>query len=1176
MNNPVLILYLEDNPRDAELVRDKLQQIGMGCELRVAIDRAEYEAALDQTHFDLILSDYSLPGYDGMSALALARVKQADVPFILISGTLGEEQAVDCVLRGATDFVLKQRLNRLVLAVVRALAEAEEHQKHREVEEALRESEVKFRLLAENIQDVFWISTPTADRLIYVSPAFERIWGRPCADLYQPSQSFVDAIHPEDKDRVIGALQQHTQGNWNIEYRIIRPNGEVRWILDRGYPVRNEHGDLIQMCGIATDITERKKAEEELRENEERFKAIANYTVDWENWFGTDGQLLWVNPAVERITGYSLTECFAMPAFPLPLFAGEDRLEASELFQKAVHGGYGDDVEFRFVHKDGSKWWGSISWQPIFDSNGKALGYRSSIRDITKRKWTEEELKKSKALINAVVENVPHMIFLKEATDLRFVIFNRAGEELLGYDRKALLGKNNLDLFPPEQAAHFMASDHEVLDGETGMLDIPEELILTAKKGQRLLHTRKICIRGEDGTTKFLLGISEDITERKKAEDKIEGLSRFPEENPAPVLRVTAQGVLEYANPAADILLPVMGAEVGGAVNAEWQAHIGEAIAKAHPVNIEFQSGNRTFSATLAPIVDHGYVNLYIRDITERKKAEEEIKRNYEIQAAMNALLKLSIEINNEKEFLDTALNLLLSLKWLAFESKGSIFLADESKKTLHLQVHRGFSGELLAACSTVPFGRCLCGKAAAERTIQFADCIDGQHVIHVEGMLPHGHYCVPILSGDNVLGVINLYVKEGHIRDLKETEFLMAVANVFATVIERKRAEAEREKMEGQLGQLRKMEAIGQLAGGVAHDFNNMLAVINGYSEMMLMELPKSDTNYSRIQEICNAGHRSADLTRQLLAFARRQTIELKVLDMNDTVTGMLKMLQRLIGENIKLTWNPVANLWKVKMDPSQLDQILANLLVNARDAISSAGKVVIETGKADLDQAFCAMHPGSVPGKYVVLEVSDNGCGMSKETVERIFEPFFTTKKVGEGTGLGLATVFGIVKQNNGFINVYSEPGKGTTFKIYLPRHESENGEKDEMPETPEMLTGTETVLLVEDENAFLIFAKIQLERLGYAVLDASSPVNAIKLAGEYKGEIHLLITDVVMPEMSGRDLKEEISSMRPGIKTLFMSGYTKDIIARKGVLDEGIHFLQKPFTVQALSVKLREALA
>ena len=404
----------------------------------------------------------------------------------------------------------------------------------------------------------------------------------------------------------------------------------------------------------------------------------------------------------------------------------------------------------------------------------------------------------------------------------------------------------------------------------------------------------------------------------------------------------------------------------------------------------------------------------------------------------------------------------------------------------------------------------------------------------------------------------------------------LIKYIGVTLEITERKLEEKEKEKLEAQLSQSRKMEAIGQLAGGIAHDFNNMLSIITGYSQMALKCLEPSDPNYAYFKAILDAGHHSADLTRQLLAFASKQIVAPKVLDLNDTIASMLKMLQRLIGENIQLTWKPAANLWKIKMDPSQIDQILANLLVNARDAISDVGKVTIVTANTEVGESFCKAYPDSIQGKYVVLSVSDNGCGMEKKTLEHIFEPFFTTKEFGKGTGLGLATVFGIVKQNNGFINASSEPGKGTTFKIYLPRHVSENAGSDGNAKVQEILMGTETVLLVEDEESMCRIVKVQLEGLGYTVLSACIPPEAIMLAEEYKGDIHLLLIDVVMPEMSGRDLRDRIISMRPDIKCLFMSGYTIDIIAGNGVLHEGIHFIQKPFSAEVLSAKLRKALA
>jgi CheY-like chemotaxis protein len=313
--------------------------------------------------------------------------------------------------------------------------------------------------------------------------------------------------------------------------------------------------------------------------------------------------------------------------------------------------------------------------------------------------------------------------------------------------------------------------------------------------------------------------------------------------------------------------------------------------------------------------------------------------------------------------------------------------------------------------------------------------------------------------------------------------------------------------------------------------------------------------------------------VVRQLLAFARKQPVAPKVLNLNDTIEDTLKMLRRLIGEDIDLLWKPASDLWLVKMDLSQIEQLLANLMINARDAIKDVGKVTIET--ANLDQAYCKTHSDFSHGGDVLLTVSDDGCGMDKEILTNIFEPFFTTKEIGKGTGLGLATVYGIVRQNKGFINVDSEPGKGSTFRIYLPRHQAtaENTNITALP--AEDLTGVETVLLVEDEQAILKLGKILLERLGYTVLTANTPDEAIRLAGDYAGEIHLLMTDVIMPEMNGRDLARQVTALCPKIKTLFMSGYTAGVIAHHGVFDEGVHFIQKPFSIKDLAVQVRKVL-
>lgn len=389
------------------------------------------------------------------------------------------------------------------------------------------------------------------------------------------------------------------------------------------------------------------------------------------------------------------------------------------------------------------------------------------------------------------------------------------------------------------------------------------------------------------------------------------------------------------------------------------------------------------------------------------------------------------------------------------------------------------------------------------------------------------------------------------------------------------KRDLTERLRLEDQFRQAQKMESVGRLAGGVAHDYNNMLNVILGSAELAMNKLHQDNPIRSYIRAIIDAGNRSAAITRQLLAFARKQTVSPKILDLNEAVEGMLKMVRRLIGEDIELIWIPETKAWNVKIDPSQIDQILVNLCVNARDAICDVGKVIIETENVTFDENYCAVHAGFIPGSFVLLSVSDNGRGMDRKVLDHIFEPFFTTKTAGQGSGLGLATTYGIVKQNKGFINAYSEPEKGTTIKVYLPRHEgiAEIDDSESSSEPP--LSRGETILLAEDEDVTMEVAQAMLESLDYKVLAAASPNEAIDLAKQHDGHIDLLITDVVMPRMNGHELSAQIKQFRPDINVLFMSGYTANVIAHQGVLEEGIHFIQKPFSLFDLAAKTRMAI-
>ena len=439
------------------------------------------------------------------------------------------------------------------------------------------------------------------------------------------------------------------------------------------------------------------------------------------------------------------------------------------------------------------------------------------------------------------------------------------------------------------------------------------------------------------------------------------------------------------------------------------------------------------------------------------------------------------------------------------------------------------------------------------------------------------------ILQGERIDFQTSHRTKDGEIRDVLVTAQAITLSGrsvlhtIFQDITDKTKAERELAQSTEQLRQSQKIEAVGRLAGGVAHDFNNLLTVITGYCELMMTKIGEGNPLWQDLQEISKSADRAAALTRQLLAFSRRQILQPKVLEIDTLVPEMDKMLRRLIGEDIDLVTNLGAGAGKVKVDPGQIEQVIVNLVINSRDAMPGGGTITIETATVELDEAYVRVHGGAWPGPHVMLAVSDTGCGMPPEILSKAFDPFFTTKEKGKGTGLGLSTVFGIVKQSGGCLYVYSEPGRGTAMKIYLPRVTGKTAPKDERPDA-EMaghLHGSETILLVEDEETLRKLASAILEGYGYTVLSAGNGEEALRVVGNSPGIPHLLVTDVIMPKMGGRELSDRIKAIHPGTRVLFMSGYTDNAIVHHGVLEPGVSYLQKPFTPKGLARKVREVL-
>jgi len=640
-------------------------------------------------------------------------------------------------------------------------------------------------------------------------------------------------------------------------------------------------------------------------------------------------------------------------------------------------------------------------------------------------------------------------------------------------------------------------------------------------------------------------GIIMDITERKRAEETLsryELLARhsrdivlFVRREDSRVLDANAAALRTYGY-SRDELLSLSIRELRA---ADTRNLTEEQMVIADARGLQFETVHRRKDGSTFPVeVSSGGATIggvrmlmsVVRDITERKRAESALRESEEqLESMFNSS-------TNGLSFTEAASGKILKVNdtWVRITG---ISRSDAIRKTpleLDMWTH---NHEREACLATL--GR--------------------------DGRLRDFEATLTIRGGQRYL------VLNADFVDLRHRRYLLWELR---DITSRKVADAERAKLADELQQAQKMESVGRLAGGVAHDFNNMLGVILGHAELALEKVDSTGPLHNDVINIQAAAQRSADLTRQLLAFARKQTVAPKALNLNDTVAGMLKMARRLIGEDIRLEWRPGENLWPVHVDPTQIDQILANLCVNARDAIANVGKITIETGNKVMDAELAAT-VGAIPGEYVWFAVGDDGCGMDPATLSHAFEPFFTTKEVGKGTGLGLATVYGIVKQNKGFVDAHSELGKGTAFTIYLPRHVGKAVPVRLDGATGTVAPGRETILLVEDEAPLLEITQRMLERRGYKVLTASSPGQAIQLAREHAGTIDLLITDVVMPEMNGRDLAKNILSLYPQTKRLFMSGYTADVIAHQGVLDKGVFFIQKPFSAQDLAATVRKVL-
>jgi two-component system cell cycle sensor histidine kinase/response regulator CckA len=946
MKRTLRVLNVEDSERDVALLRLHLSRAGYELIFGQVETSSAMKVALETREWDVVLSDYSMPTFNALAALKLLKEMKVDLPFIIISGTIGEEVAVAAMRAGAHDYLMKDNLLRLAPTIERELQEAKNRRARQGAEEALRES-VRTKEESLALLDTLLSTAPVGFAFHNRDLVYERINESLAAinglTVEQHLGHTLREVLPEMAAVVEPLLQRVLEwGKPVIDLELSGPRsaelGQQRYLLTSFYPVRMQGGETLGIGVLVSDITERKLAEQALRESEERYRLL-------------------------------------------------------------------------------------------FESN-------------------------------------PHPMWVYDVVTLAFLAVNEAAIQHYGYSREEFLSMTIKEIRPQE--------------------DVPA-----------LLENVSLVSGGMDKA---------GIWKHRKKDGRI--------------------------------------------------------------IDVEITSHGLAFAGKRAELV-------LVNDVTEGRRIEA-MRLRRAAQVALRAEINTALAESDSslRSILERFAEALVQHLEVAF---ARIWTLNRDENMLELQASAGQYTHIDGPHARVPVGTFKIGLIAQQRQPHITNDVQNDPLVsdkewaRREEMIAFAGY--PLIVEDRLVGVMAMFARQMLPEDTLDS--LAFVADLISQGIERKRAEEALHQSEERLRQSQKLEAIGLLAGGIAHDFNNLLTAINGYSDLTLRRLPADDPLRRNVEEIKKAGDRAASLTRQLLAFSRKQVLQPKVIDLNSVISELERMLGRLIGEDIELRAMLEPQLGHVKADPGQVEQVIMNLVINARDAMPQGGKLTIETENVSLGEEYAGEHIAVIPGRYVKLAVTDTGKGMDEEIRKRIFEPFFTTKELGKGTGLGLSTVYGIVKQSGGNIWVYSEVGRGTTFKIYLPRVDETTAGYKRSAVLQSALQGTETILLAEDEEIVRKLASQVLGMQGYQVLEAANGRAAVSICERHSGPIDLLLTDVIMPEMSGRDVADRLTQLRPEMKVLYMSGYTDNAIVHQGVLNEGANFIQKPFSPGALGQMVRQVL-
>jgi len=1314
------MLILEDDVRGAKLAAKVLEGSGVRLQFEVTDSAEVFRANLEKSEYDVILADFNLRNWTALDALEILKQSGKDIPLIVVTGSLGDESAVECIKQGAADFVLKNRPARLPAAVQRALEDKRLRTEMKRAEDALILEKYLLHTLADNVPDMIYFKD-RASRFTRINKALAKMFG-----LSDPAQ----AVGKTDFDFFAA---EHAQKAYNDEQEIIRtgqpivgteereiwPDGHVTWVSATKMPLRDAQGNITGNFGVSRDITARKQTELDLRRMNRALHTLSNcneilvraqsesellesvcqslvdvggYRMAWvglaeqdeaktvrpvahagfEEGYLTRNLVTWGDddrglgptgsairsgqPVINRNTQASAMradwreealKCGYASSMALPLRAGSRVLGALALY--AVEADAFDQEDVRLL-------------SDLADDVGYGI---DTIRARAEGKLTEAE----NSRLAVIVSSSDDAIFSATREGL-IVTWNAGAERMYGYAAEEITGKHFFVLIPEERRAELAGVEERLLRGDALVHFEQEDM---RKDGSRLQVSLTLSpIKDAAGVVTGASVTARDITEQKRAEESLrESEERFRatfENAGIGMALVDMQGRPFRSNPILRQMLGYSEEELSRMAFTEfthpddreldWGLYSELIAGKYEKYEMEkrfLKKGGGVLWGLLTVSLIKGSDGRpvcavgMVQDITERKRAEAELRESEAGLAAAQRIAHIGswywdlqtdtarwsdetfrifgltpgqledhrrvfLELIHPEDRMAVDRALTDALRGTRdYDLDYRIRLADGTEKVIHGQ------GEVLKDEAGKPIGmrginhditeskraeaehvRLVTAIAQSAESVVITDTrgtieyvnpsftrITGYSRGEAVGQNPrilksgkhdpafYQQLWETILKGQPWQGELVNRRKDGSL--YTEQMNIAAVRGEIGEIthfIATKQDVTERKILEEQVRQATKMEAVGRLAGGVAHDFNNLLTVINGYTELLMDKFASDSQVTVQLQEIVQAGGRAATLTRQLLAFSRSQVLAPQVLDLNAVVTNLGKMLKRMIGEDIELSTVLDPALGRVKADPGQIEQVIMNLVVNARDAMPQGGHLTLETSNVELDEIYARNHVTVKAGPHVMLAVADTGVGMLPETQAHIFEPFFTTKEQGKGTGLGLATVYGIVKQSGGSIWAYSEPGQGSVFKIYLPTV-SEGPVAEPTKMEPDSSGGTETILVIEDEVGVRSLINLALESSGYTVLEADSAESALEICAKYEGPIHLLLTDVVMPQMSGPRVAEQVAAVRPDIKVLYMSGYTGDSVVRHGVLTQEMPFIQKPFSPIALRNKIREVL-